>query len=95
MGKMIEQERIESLVDLVESLDFPAMYEVLVDIGDVPFKENLKALRAIDIRNDEETGLESIERMLKGIDDMVFELEFYRDASEEIARRAIAVVRSA
>lgn len=85
-------EEIKSLIMSVKDMDMPAMHDWLVDIGEIPFKENLKALRAIEIRNDGENGRQSIERMMAGLEELIIEMESYRDASEELEKRTATVI---
>ena len=68
-------------------------YEEVVDIGEVPYQANLRALKALDIKSNRDAGLAETETMLDGIDNLIEELESFRDASKKIATSTTAVVR--
>lgn len=87
-------DEIYMLANLVHGLDFPSMHDAIVEVGEIPFQENLKALRAFDIRSDVETGTAALTAALEGIDEMINELELYRDDTETVSKQAIAGLRS-
>lgn len=85
-------EEIEMLANFVEGLDFPVMHAVIVEVGETPFQENLRALKALDIRNDKDEGEDALAAAIDGIEEMIIELEHYRDAAEEVAKKIVTTI---
>jgi len=88
------REKTNLIVRVLASEDVGAKYKDVVDIGEVPYQANLRALKAIDIKAKREAGEAETELMLSGIDHLIAELESFRDASSKIANNTVAVVRS-
>jgi hypothetical protein len=91
---MISIEKTNVIVQALAKADLDWSYKNVVDIGEVPYQANLRALKAIDIEADRDTGKDELSLMLAGIDYLIDELESFRDAAEQIRNTATAVVRS-
>lgn len=61
--------------------------------GEIPYQANRSVLKTIDLFNDIEAGVRHLRATLDGIDSFVGSLERFRDAAENVARRAGSAVR--
>jgi hypothetical protein len=92
--KMSLQEKTNLIIRILVTEGVDAKYKEVVDIGEVPYQANLRALKALDIKANREAGRAETELMLSGIEHLIAELESFRDASSKIANKTIAVIRS-
>ena len=69
-----------------------ALDEALAE-GEMPYQANRSALKALDLMRDLEGGKAHLEAVLSGIDSFAASLERFRDAAENVSRRAVSAVR--
>lgn len=87
-------EKSKAIAQALAEADLYEKYKNAADIGEVPYQANLRALKAIDIKADEEAGRAEVRLMLSGLDYLIDELESFKDAANKIGNQATAVVRS-
>ena len=90
---MTMEEKTDAVLRYLDNADLDGKYADVASIGEVPYQANLRALKALDIRNDREEGLAEAELMSAGIDHVIAELESLRDASQRIRNQSVAIVR--
>ena len=66
-------------------------YENLVDAGEEPYSENLRAMHEFDINDDAEAGQDALIVMLDGIDLWIEQLESFADAADRISESAVSI----
>jgi len=69
------------------------VYETALKTGNVPYKANIRALKAINLQDDGERGLREINLMLAGLRLFIEDLEELKNVSQGVAKRASAVLR--
>ena len=72
----------------------PEAFDFLVQVGEIPYKANRRALVELDLKHDSEKGLRKIQAAIEGIDGWLGELELFRDAAQRVAKKAAAVFRA-
>lgn len=90
---MTLKEKTDAILQNLASANLKGKYEDVVDMAEIPYQANLNALKALDIKNDREKGLDEAELMLAGIDFLITELESYRDALQTIEQESSAIFR--
>lgn len=73
----------------------PDAFQFLIQVGNIPYKANRRAMVELDLNHNTEKGLRKVQAAIDGIDGWIGELELFRDASNRIAKKAAAVFRSA
>lgn len=66
--------------------------EKALELGEVPYQANRRALRAFDILDDREKGMRELTILINGIDIFIRDLEDFNDAARDVARDAVAAV---
>ena len=61
--------------------------------GDVPYRANRRAMRALDVMDDEEKGLPELDLMLVSTNVFVDDLEDVENAARGVVKRSLAAVR--
>jgi hypothetical protein len=92
---MTLREKTDVMLRNLALADLDGQYADVASIGEVPYQANLRALKALDIKNNREEGLAEVELMVAGLDHVIAELESFRNASERIRNQATAIVRQA
>jgi hypothetical protein len=88
-SRLPEVEKVLSEEILADAFDF------LVQVGEIPYKANRRAMVELDLNRNTEKGLRKVQAAIDGIDGWIGELELFRDASHRVAKKAAAVFRSA
>jgi len=91
---MTKKDKAMTIVNELQAIDLGVMYEVAAEVGEIPYQANLRALKAIDIKSELDSGIEEIDLMLFGIDFLKNELESLRDATEDIGNITDTLLRS-
>jgi hypothetical protein len=66
--------------------------ERALELGEVPYQANRRALRAFDVLGDRDKGLRELNIVVNGIDIFVRELEGFENAARDVARNAVAAI---
>jgi hypothetical protein len=82
---------LEKVLDKEILLD---AYRFLVQVGEIPYQANRRALARLDLHNDEVRGLREVQAAVNGIDGWIGELELFIDATSRISKTASKVLRS-
>lgn len=70
-------------------------FDFMVEVANIPYRANRKALVAISLKQDAVAGKKHLEETVSGIRTLIGELEMLRDASTRISQAATAAVRQA
>lgn len=70
-------------------------FNFLVQVGEIPYKANRRAMVELDLNRNAEKGLRKVQSAIDGIDGWIGELELFRDAANRVAKKAVTVFRSA
>jgi hypothetical protein len=90
----MEADKIDEAVSTLSKANLSKKYSNSVSVGEGPYQANLKALKLLDIKNDAEKGEKELKLAISGIDSWIKELEVYRDAAKEVAKKGTATLRS-
>jgi hypothetical protein len=72
----------------------PDAFDFLVKVGNIPYKANRRAMVELDLNRNTQKGLKKAQEAIDGINGWIGELELFRDASERVAKQAVAVLRA-
>lgn len=90
----MNKDKIKDLDKVLDEEILPDAFNFLVKVGEIPYKANRRAMVELDLKRNVSKGLKKAEDTVKGIDGWVGELELFRDATERVAKEAVAVFRS-
>lgn len=68
------------------------MLERALELGEVPYQANRRALHQFDVLENKERGLRELSIVSNGIDIFVRDLEGFKDAARDVARAAVAAI---
>jgi len=70
-------------------------YARMIKTGEGPYQANRRAMKALDILQDGESGLDEVEAVLKGLDLLSGDIVRLRDAANKVRKQSIALLRKA
>ncbi len=86
--------KVDEAVSFLLEADLREKFSDSVDAGEGPYQANLKALKLLDIKNDENKGTRELKKAIDGLDKWIKALEIFRDGSKEVAKKGAAALRS-
>lgn len=87
--------KIQEVLSVMKAEKLRQNFNFMVDVANIPYLANRKALVAISLKQDAVAGRASLEEAVAGIDTLIGELEMLRESSARISKAAVAAVRSA
>jgi len=85
----------DTLMMVADSANLSDKFAGAVKVGEIPYQSNIRAMKQFDIRDDRIKGVIEANKMLKGINSLITELEAFSNGARTVSKRASAVLRGA